>query len=115
MPDPKSGTAGTLVAPAPPRSAVDADNAIPGDAEKNRPITPPVHKPDPKKTGWVEVAMLDEDGAPVAGMAYSVTLPNGRVAQGTLDEKGVARIEGFDPGTCQMAFPQLHPDAWEKG
>ena len=33
---------------------------------------------------------------------------------GALDENGFANHEGFDSGTCQVTFPELDQDAWEK-
>jgi len=34
--------------------------------------------------------------------------------QGTLDDKDSARVEGIDPGTCKINFPELNKDVWEK-
>jgi type VI secretion system secreted protein VgrG len=67
----------------------------------------------PPKTGWVEVQMVDESSAAVAGLEYSIALPDGSVAEGTLDENGLVRVEGFDPGNCQVSFPGLDQGAWE--
>ena len=59
--------------------------------------------------------MVDEENHPVAGLAYRITLPDGEtVAEGTLDEKGFARVDGIEPGTCKITFPDLDKDAWEK-
>ena len=57
---------------------------------------------------------MGEDDEPVPGEVYRVTLPDGKVAEGTLDEKGFARVEGIDPGTCKVTFPNLDQEAWEK-
>lgn len=65
-----------------------------------------------EKTHWIEIALMDEDGTPVSGESYRVKLPNSRVLTGNLDSRGVARIEGIDPGTCQVTFPDLDQDAW---
>lgn len=131
MPSPKNGTVYNLVSPAAPTAAQDAaddtagstDSAA-GAAQSSSPgkssstsVSPfnpgPAHKPDPTKTGWIEVALIGEDKKPIPGESYTVTLPDGSVAQGTLDEKGVARVEGFDPGSCQITFPNLDKDAWQ--
>ena len=48
------------------------------------------------------------------GEPYRVTLPDGTmVAEGTLNDKGFARVDGIDPGTCKVTFPKLHKDAWK--
>jgi hypothetical protein len=132
MPSPKSGTAGSAVPPAAPDPAVDADDAVAGgvdqsqanaittkpgtyDSTKVKPYNPAKpFKPDPKKTSWIEIKLVDEKNKPVPGEPYSVTLPDASVAEGTLDEKGFARIEGIDPGTCQITFPYRDTEAWKK-
>jgi type VI secretion system secreted protein VgrG len=129
---PKSGKAGSLVSPAAPNEAVEADKANPGEtaklkadqaqtksgkygAEKVKPHKPGETEEEKKtKTAWIEIEMVDEAKKPVPGVAYRVTLPDGTVDSGTLDEKGFARIEGFEPGTCQVTFPDLDKAAWEK-
>jgi hypothetical protein len=59
--------------------------------------------------------MLDEDNKPVAGEKYQIELPDGKIATGTTDEKGVARVRGIkDTGNCKITFPDLDKDAWER-
>ena len=48
------------------------------------------------------------------GERYRIELPDGSTAEGTLDEKGQARVEGIEPGNCKITFPDLDQDAWEK-
>jgi hypothetical protein len=62
---------------------------------------------------WIEVQLLGEDDQPVAGVAYEIALPDGSVEKGRTDSQGLARIEGIDPGTCQVTFSELDKDAWE--
>lgn len=131
MPSPQSGTAGNLVPPQAPRTALDADLANPGEAAKLRAgqqnsgtgtygstkvklfVPPAADTPDSeKKPGWVEVVLADEEGNPVSGEPYQITLPDGSVAQGTLDATGFVRVEGFDPGDCQITFPNRDASAW---
>lgn len=131
MPSAKSGKAGSAVAPSDPKKAEEADKADPGKvdeikaeqrqtktgkygSEKVKPFKPAADEDKKKKTSWIEIEMVDEDGKPVTGQTYKVTLPDDSVAEGTLDEKGIARIEGFEPGSCKVTFPRLDKDAWEK-
>ncbi len=67
-----------------------------------------------KKTSWIEIELVGEDDEPIPGEKYTITLPDESVAEGTLDEKGFARIEGFEKGACKVSFPELDKEAWEK-
>ena len=119
MPSPKSGSAASLVPPAAPGAAADALDSTAGsntagtsdtdDKEKFEP-----YKPDPKKKSWIEIMLVNEEKKPVPGQRYRITLPDGAtVAEGTLDGKGLARVDGIDPGSCKVTFPDLDQDAWK--
>lgn len=125
-----TGVAGSLVPPAAVKAAMIADNADPGSKEptyKNQmeAMTPtqatlaaaPTHDPsseeNKEKKHWIEIELVDEDGNPVPGEEYAITLPDGSVSSGTLDERGFARVDGIDPGSCKVTFPNLDKDAWE--
>jgi|SRR5260370_20047471 type VI secretion system secreted protein VgrG len=130
MPSPKSGNAGSAVKPADPAAALEADQADPGEVEKikaeqlqtqsgkygSTPVTP--HKPPQtkeekkKKKSWIEIKLVDLEGLPVPGEKYKITLPDDSVAEGTLNEKGFARVEGFDPGSCKVTFPTRDKTTW---
>ena len=78
----------------------------------------PTHNPNAPenqdKTHWIEIQLNDEEGKPVPGEPYKITLPDGKkVADGTLDDKGFARVDHIDAGTCQVTFPNLDKDAWD--
>ena len=143
MPSPKSGKAGSVVAPADPAEAKEADVADPGEVEeikagqlqsksgkygavKVKPFKAPTQDgggggdaaggdsaEEEKKTSWIEIELVGADDKPITGMMYRVTLPDDSVAEGTLDDKGFARVEGFAPGACKVTFPDLDQDAWE--
>ena len=130
MPSAKSGSAGSAISPAEPEEAKEADVADPGEVEKIKteqrqtqtgkygsakvqPHKPPqTEEEKQKKTSWIEIKLLDVDGEPVPGEPYRVTLPDGSVAEGTLDDKGFARIESFEPGNCKVTFPRRDKAAW---
>lgn len=119
---PQEGVAGRVVLPAAPEDPEDVECATPGDDSPEsddsanasaRSSTPPFvpgldpgGEDDPTKT-WIEIELLDEDGLPIPGEAYEIHLPDGRLASGTLDENGFARIEGIDPGDCTIHYPNL--------
>ena len=133
MPSPNSGSAGSAVSPTDPAEALEADVADPGKveevkaeqrktktgkygSEKVTPYKPPETKEEKeKKKSWIEIEMVGEDDKPIVGEAYRITLADGAtVAEGTLDDKGFARVEGIEPGSCKITFPNLDKDAWEK-
>ena len=130
----KSGNAGSPVSPAAPDKVEDADIADPGkiaeikaeQIEKKegkygstpvKPHKPPTEEEKEEKKeelSWIEIEMVGEDDEPIPGEKYKITLPDDSVAEGTLDEKGAARVEGFEKGTCKVCFPDLDKEAWEK-
>lgn len=67
---------------------------------------------EPTKTSWIEVALVDEDGRPVPYQRYRVIAPDGKVREGFLDAKGLARVSGIDPGTCRITFPEFDKEVW---
>ena len=132
MPSAKSGKAIDAVPPAAPKAPsqaagnkpgeVGSNAAAPGssspanvDSVKVKPHNPDDAKNDPKKTAWIEIEMVGEDDKPIVGERYRIALPDGTtVDEGTLNEKGFARIEGFEPGSCKISFPNLDAKAWKK-
>jgi hypothetical protein len=139
MPSPRSGRAGNAVSPTEPKKPEEADKADPGEmakiksqqqaagtgkygAAKFKPFTPSAAEEEEAEEGeeeaeektWIEIELVDENDEPVPGEKYRITLPDGRVAEGTLDTNGSARVSGIDPGTCQITFPDLDKEAWER-
>ena len=104
-----------LVPPAVPIAAVVAGDAVAGAMTQVTPHKPP-QTPEEKarKTSWIEIELVDDDGQPVPGERYRIELSDGSTAEGTLDEKGQARVEGIEPGSCKVTFPDLDQDTWEK-
>ena len=85
-----------------------------GAREVGSTVQPCPSKTRPKPVHWVEIELIGEDGKPIPGEAYRVTLPNGDVARGYLDQEGRAKVENIeDPGACQIAFPDLDAEAWD--
>ena len=74
---------------------------------------PPPQVLSPDKKHWVEIALLDKDGKPIPGEKYAITVPGGSVVTGELNSKGRARVEGIDPGTCKITFPDLDQHSWK--
>ena len=68
--------------------------------------------PAAAQTTWIEVQLIGEDGQPVPGVSYAITLPDGTKREGTLDDQGLVRLDGIPAGSCQVSFPALDQDAW---
>lgn len=75
--------------------------------------TASIAAPEPEKeTVWIEIELVGEDDSPVAGEKFHLVLPDGSTREGILDQAGRVRIEGIDPGTCKVSFPNLDGEAW---
>lgn len=131
MAAPKDGSPTAATKPTAPTAAKDADDAKFGastdptsgsnsksGAGSSTPVAPPSHDANSdenkKKTSWIGLELVYEsNGLPVVGMPYEVTLPDGKtVSGGSTDDKGRARVDGIDPGSCQISFPTLDKEAW---
>ena len=104
----QDGTA--FIEPCPGWAALNhATGSAPPASDESPPV---VVSPD--KKSWVEIALVDEQGTPVPGEGYRIGLPDGSTVDGSLDAKGQARVEGIDPGTCKITFPNLDKDTWHR-
>lgn len=129
MPSPKDGSPGSLVSPTAPTAPEKADLADPGKMEElkqqqrqtnsgkygSKQVKP--HKKNSEenknKKNWVEVELVDDSGAPVAGESVEIKLPDGSVASGTTDDKGLLKISNIDSGSVEITFVNLDKEAWE--
>lgn len=116
----ESAKMGSLVAPAAPADAKEADDAVTGEVSKYQGQT---HEPkaeekkqgkkDPEKKGWIEVQLVDENGKGIPGEEYEIIDPDECVWGGTTNDQGVGRVEGIAEGNCKVTFPRLDGAAWE--
>jgi len=61
---------------------------------------------------WIEIQLLGEDDSPIAGAAYELRLPGGKLLAGNLDDQGMVRVESLPAGVCEISFPGLDQEAW---
>jgi hypothetical protein len=61
---------------------------------------------------WIEIVLYDEGGNAVPNTRYEITLSDGSVVAGHLDDKGEAKLENIPAGCCSVTFPELDADAW---
>ena len=62
--------------------------------------------PPPAQT-YIEIELLDENGAAVANEAYVIQDPEGNEYTGNTDGSGKARIDSIATGNCLVSFPTL--------
>jgi len=125
----KTGSAGSIVAPAAPTDALEADNADPGQVEQAKaaqkasktgkygatqaqPITPADAAPG-QPLSWIGVELKDDHGAPVRGMRFRITAADGKTAGGTTGPDGKGKVEGIPEGSYDITFPDLDKEVWE--
>ncbi len=70
---------------------------------------------DPDKPDWIVIELKTSTGAPVPREPFRLELPDGKPVVGKLDNLGRIRIEGVDPGTCKVSFPERDAKEWKKG
>ena len=61
---------------------------------------------------WITIQLLGEDDEPIPNIRYRIDLPDGGTRDGRLDDKGLARVRGIEPGHCVVTFPELDEAAW---
>jgi hypothetical protein len=67
----------------------------------------------PKVKTWIAFQLVDDEGKPVPNTVYKVTLTDGSVVTGTLNEQGLVRFDEIDPGQCQITFPEIDAQEWK--
>ena len=71
--------------------------------------------PGTEEQHWIEIELLDDAGNPVADELYYVELPDGSSISGRTDSQGRARVDGVDPGTAKVSFPDLDKSLYTPG
>ena len=67
---------------------------------------------DPSKKSWVEVLLRDQDNKPLVGEEIAIELQDGSIVNCVTNPRGKIRIEGIDPGSCKVRFPNLDESSW---
>ena len=82
------------------------------DQEAAKAAKPPA---EPEPEHWIEIELLDDEGKPIEGERYFVEMPDGSNLSGRTDSQGRARVDGVDPGTARVSFPDLDKKMYEPG
>lgn len=91
------GSGGQQNSPRPPRRS-------------SAPPSPSSTRADEKT--WVEVRLIDQNGKPVPNAKYRLKITDGSVREGSLDDDGRVRVNGIDPGSCTVWFPDYDGKEW---
>lgn len=59
-----------------------------------------------QRTDFLHVRCVDEEGQPLAGRAFVLTLADGEVIRGALDADGWTKQEGVRPGECSFRLAE---------
>jgi hypothetical protein len=71
------------------------------------PLVPPVEEQE--QPVWIGLELVDGQGKPLPHRRYCVTLPDGTVREGVLDDRGAATLWNIPPGTCGIECPAVTP------
>lgn len=64
---------------------------------------------------WIELCFTDHEGQPLAQLAYTLVLPDGRSLSGVSDGEGLARHDDIPPGSCQVSVDGHDRSNWTLG
>ena len=64
---------------------------------------------------YLELEMVDGNGAPMANRDYTLHLPDGSTRDGTLDDQGRAREDDVPPGRTTVEVPEQEEDESASG
>ena len=96
----------------PPAEKAEQTPAEAEAAAKAERAAQPISPEEMKPSHWLEISLVDDAGLPRAGERFFVELPDGSTRAGRLGSDGTARIEGVDPGTAKVSFPDLDQESY---
>lgn len=79
--------------------------------EEEPPITEPPEDVE-ETTHWIQLEVVDDEGAPLAGVEYELALADGSIVRGRTNAQGVAYHDGLEPGACELRLPCHDREAW---
>jgi hypothetical protein len=69
-------------------------------------------EPEEIKKDYIRFNLRDSENKPVADVAYSLELPDGRVVNGKSNSNGVIEHQGIKSGTCKLTLIDLDASEW---
>jgi hypothetical protein len=78
------------------RAAPEPEPAEPLAARGSEPV---------RELSWIEIALQNPDGSPLANEPYRIKLPDGALREGKLGANGKIRLNDIPVGECEISFP----------
>jgi hypothetical protein len=85
------------------RTLEEPEATPPPPSEPSKPI---------KQLTWIVIELINDKGQPVPKERYRIKLPDDTVEDGYLDSNGQARLDGINPGVCEVSFPDIDANEW---
>jgi len=104
------------MSPVSPAGPEPADEVEPGEDKSygRDPSKMPAIEEEPYQGQWISIDLKDKEGKPCAGEFFRITTPSGKVIEGTLDVNGFKRLWVDEEGDCQISYPDLDGDEWQR-
>jgi hypothetical protein len=78
-----------------------------GSGPPVKPSEPEGPETPPDETHWIEVRLIDEDGAALPNRAYVLVGPDGTERRGFTDSLGTVRWSQLTAGACKFSLPNV--------
>lgn len=109
---PSSSSGGSGDASTAERSEARNGNAAGADGGASAATTLPDATSLDLEVGWIEVELVDEEGAALGGIRVRVTANGGDPIEVTTNASGLARVDGIQPGACEITLPDHDAGTW---
>jgi uncharacterized Zn-binding protein involved in type VI secretion len=109
-----STSEGPSSAPEPTSSTTASTSSSADSAPQSSATATAVSAPWPiTGKAWIEVEVIDLNGAPLPYRHVTVTDAGGTERTTFSDAKGMIRIDGITPGDCKITLPDLDQSSWK--
>jgi len=76
-------------------------------------VEEPPGPPEEEELTWIQIEVVDEDDAPVSGVAIRLTTSDHSVQNASTSREGVVYAHGLKPGNVTVEFPGVDAADWE--
>jgi len=76
-------------------------------------VEEPPPPPEEEALTWIQIEVIDEDDAPIGGVAVRLTTADKSVQNARTSREGVVYAHGLKPGNVTVEFPDIDAADWE--